>query len=211
METAGDLYTLAGETAASLPEMQPDAGPVSEKPARRKTASKAAGESLSPPGQDRLQPTPSTVTPATSAPDWTSGALPTLNTAAEVRERAVELLSFLSPDLADGLPAELPFPPVDDPFTKTEEEWQAIWYGVRESAHRVYLNMRMEFRKQLSRAAAGEPNDLKPWTYWVFNGVCPADGEPVYGLTEERRVELGWNYPGPATDFSIYTETEAVS
>lgn len=148
--------------------------------------------------------------PPSPSPAGASGelltALPPLPTPAAVRERAVELLRRIDPSLADLLPDDLPFPPEDDPFTKTYEDWESAWYGIRESAYRVYLNQRMEFRRHLQRALEGTPNDLKPWTYWVFNGARPADGEPVYGLTEERRTELGWAYPGPATDFRIYGE-----
>ena len=135
-----------------------------------------------------------------------AGSLPLLEDLVAVRERAAEVLSALNPKLIEQLPDKLPFPLEDDPLTKTAEEWEAVWYAARESALRVYLNMRMEFRKHLARALAGEPNDLQPWTYWAFNGVRPSEGEPVYGLTEERRMELGWKFPGPATEFRIYAE-----
>lgn len=197
MSAPGDLFSIMGEDSPPEADAPPSPSTASSPPKKR--SKKAVGSVESTPAE----PQESTETPGETVA-WFSSALPVLENAAAMRARAVEILTLIDPALTERLPAELPFPPEDDPFTKTADEWEAVWYGVRESAHRVYLNMRMEFRKQLARAQAGEPNDLSPWTYWVFNGACPDDGEPVYGLTEQRRVDLGWSYPGPPTDFTIY-------
>ncbi len=145
--------------------------------------------------------------PSEATPARLTAAHPPLEDPVAVRARAAELLSALDPALLASLPDPLPFPPEDDPFTRTADEWEAEWYARRESAQRVYWNMRMEFRRHLERAVAGEPSDLAPWTLWVFRAPRPQDGEPVYGVTPERRAELGWDYPGPATDFRIYRES----
>ena len=137
-------------------------------------------------------------------------AHPSLTDPGDVRARAVSLLRLIDPGLTDLIPEALPFSPEDDPFTRTLEEWEAVWYASRESAFRVYLNLRVEFRRNLARAVSGEPNDLKPWTEWVFNGRRPEEGEPVHGLTEERRAELGWTRSGPASDFGIYREAAEI-
>lgn len=199
LDETGDLLSLIGEEAApSAPAEASD-----EKPKRKRAAKKAKAEEPT----SVSAPLMKAVVAETEAPEWVEAAHPVLESASLARERAAELLRRIDPALAEQLPEELPFPPEDDPFTRTFEEWEREWYAARESAVRVYLNIRMEFRRQLRRAASGQPHDLKPWAYWVFHGARPHEGEPVYGLTEERREELAWTYPGPATDFTIYQET----
>jgi hypothetical protein len=194
MSETGDLFSLMGEEPSS----------AEETPKPKTTHKKIA---LTVELQDPIPENTLTLTPTVQdeSPSLNS-SFPVLESLDAVRTRCVELLSAADPALAEVVPAELPFPLEDDPFAKTAEEWEAVWYAARESAYRVYLNMRMEFRRQLSRALSGEPHDLKSWAYWVMNGKPPADGEPVHGLTEARRSELGWPYPGPPTDFTIYRQ-----
>ncbi len=195
-----DLFS--GLDVEGAPARNPDFPSVTKSPQRRpKKAQEDAATSF-------LEPATETQPERLENADLLE-AYPLLGSSAEVRQRAVELLSRVDPRLPDLLNSELHFPTEEDPFTKTTEEWEAVWYSMRESAFRVYLNMRMEFRRHLERELKGEPNDLKPWTYWAFNGVRPEPGEPVYGLSVERRNELGWDYSGPATDFTIYGDSPA--
>jgi hypothetical protein len=193
MSDTGDLFSLLGE-----PSSPPRDDSAKPEKTREKKATKRDSPSPAPPEESRSLPS----IPANAVA--LNEAFPALETTEAVRTRCIETLSAVDAALVEFVPAELPFPIEDDPFTKTAEEWEAVWYAARESAYRVYLNMRMEFRRQLSRALAGEPSDIKPWTYWVMNGAPPAEGEPVHGLTGERRSALGWPYPGPAEDFEIY-------
>jgi hypothetical protein len=192
MSDSSDLFSILDETPSS------EELTASQLP-RQKAATDVA---KAPPSQDSLASPPGEADPSHSL----NASFPVLESLEAVRERCIELLNAVDPNLAEAVPIEIPFPIEDDPFVKTAEEWEAIWYAARESAYRVYLNIRMEFRRQLSRALSDEPNDLKPWTYWAMNGSPPASGEPVHGLTPERRAELGWPYNGPVTDFKIYRE-----
>jgi hypothetical protein len=189
---------LLGEETRSLDSSESSAPQAARKRVSKKTA----------PSSNAAESAPESITSPSELSPYLA-AFPLLSDPAQVCERAVEILSSVDEDLVTLLPAELPFPPEDDPFTRTAEEWETLWYSTRESALRVYLNTRMEFRRQLALALNGEPHDLKPWTYWVFHGGRPEDGEPVYGLTPERRDEIGWTYPYSKANFRIYRDQSA--
>jgi hypothetical protein len=203
-----DLFSLLGEEVAAEPNPEESPSPTGPKRAPRLAKKRASGDEAAAseagavPVEATNRPTEPAVSPGRD--DRLLLALPALDSPESVGERAVEILTSVDPAAAGQIPPAVPFPPEDDPFTRTAGEWEAVWYASRESALRVYLNARMEFRRQLARAAAGEPHDLRPWSYWAFTGPRPNAGEPVYGLTEARRQELAWAYSGPATDFVIY-------
>src|SRR5262249_17893515 len=128
----GDLFSLLGGDEA--PETNREDSPPAPAPKRaaRRTRAKAADDAHGPPEIEAApEPLDASPQPSTSSrpDDRLVLALLALDSADAVRDRAVDILSAIDPDAADRIPAALPFPPEDDPFTKTLEEWEAVWYA----------------------------------------------------------------------------------